>query len=104
MNTIQEKKYEIYLKVLSCISGYITHNLKRLYLDIDIIKEEALITAYYNKIPNELELELLDDIETNSISKIENIIFNQSIWFLSQEIRADEYKYHDFLLFSFYEE
>ncbi|MDY3315910.1 hypothetical protein PG630_01110 [Riemerella anatipestifer] len=102
--TEKEKKYEVYLNAVCFVAGYVTKNLRRLYLDVDLIGKSAQIIAFYDTLPTDIDLELLDDIETNSISRSPDIIFNQSKWFLFKQIRKDEYKYHDFLLFSFYEE
>jgi hypothetical protein len=103
MKTNNKIKYDVYLNVICFIARYVTPNLKRLYLDVNVEKELAQITAFYVNKPTELELELLDDIETNSISRSPNIIFEQSKWLLVKDLNEDEYKRHDFLLFSFYE-
>jgi hypothetical protein len=103
METENKIKYDVYLNVICFVARYITPNLKRLYLDVNRKNELAQITAFYSKKPTELELELLDDIETNSISRSPNIIFEQSNWKLISDLKEDENKRHDFLLFSFYE-
>lgn len=103
MKSQNEIKHAIYLNVVCFIANYVTYNLKRLYLDVDLVNEVAKLTAYYENEPTELELELLDDIETNSISRSPNILFDKSSWYLTINLKDDEYRHHDFLLFSFYE-
>lgn len=83
----KEKKYEVYLNAICFVAGYITKNLSRLYLDINLDKKTAQITAFYNTLPTDLDLELLDDIETNSISRSPDIIFDQSKWFLVKDLK-----------------
>lgn len=96
----EENKFNLYLTVLRFLPFKITINLKRLYLDFDTNNIRMLITAFYEDNPSELELELLDDIVTNSNAHIPN-------YFIGQKHRLiKEYDFnekHDFLLFAFYE-
>ena len=96
----EENKFGLYLTVLRFLPFKITFNLKKLFLDFDISYHKMTITAFYADNPSELELELLDDIVTNSNAHIPNY-FIDSINRLMKDYDSNEK--HDFLLFSFYE-
>lgn len=67
---IEEQKFALYLTVLRFLPFKITQNLQRIYLRIDEVNLELKLTAYYLNEPSELELELFDDIITNSNAHI----------------------------------
>lgn len=100
---LQEKKFGLYLTVLRFLSFKITENLRRIYLDIDFEADKMLLTAFYRNPPSELELELLDDIVTNSDAHIPDI-FVYSCAKLIDELHDNENRMHDFVVFSFYYE
>ena len=97
----KEKKFEIYLTVLRFIVYKVTENLKQIYLDIDLGNKEVNITAYYKKNPSMLELELLDDICTNSKAHIPDFIVNYEY---KLAVKHNIFDKHDFIVFSVYEE
>ena len=66
----EQKKFELYTAVLRYLVSKITDNLKRIYMDVDLKGNRVLLTAYYLNTPSELELELLNDIVTNSNAHI----------------------------------
>lgn len=98
---LEKKKFEIYLTVLRFLVYKITANLKQLYLDINLENNIIIITAYYENPPSDLDIELLDDICTNSKAHIPNFIVRFS-YKLANEYTPDEK--HDFIIFSLYEE
>lgn len=100
---IEEKKFGYYLTVLRFLNFKITENLRRIYLDFDLNENKMLLTIFYRTYPSELELELLDDIETNSKAHIPDFFIESNIK-LFQEIDNDEYKKHEFTVFAFYYE
>lgn len=95
----EENKFNLYLTVLRFLPFKITTNLKRLYLDFST-NNKMIVTAIYADKPTELELELLDDIVTNSNAHIPNHFIEQK-HLLIREYDSEEK--HDFLLFAFYE-
>ena len=99
--TEDQKKFQVYLTVLRFLAHKITTNYKRLYLDVNESLKKVFITAYLNDKPSELELELLDDIESNSDAHLPNHAVYTDITIIKDE---PKYKKHDFLLFAFYEE
>jgi hypothetical protein len=100
---LQEKKFSLYLTVLRFLSFKITENLRRIYLDIDYDADKILLTAFYRISPSELELELLDDIVTDSNAHIPDL-FVYSCVKLTAELDDNEYRMHDFTVFAFYYE
>jgi hypothetical protein len=100
---IEEKKFSLYLTVLRFLTYKVTENLKRIYLDFDINSQTMLLTAFYQNYPSELELELLDDIVTNSDAHIPDF-FIKSLVKLITEINENENREHDFVVFSVYHE
>ncbi|GAB2701028.1 hypothetical protein GCM10027037_27590 [Mucilaginibacter koreensis] len=99
--TIEEEKYHLSTKVYRQLAKKVTENLRFLYLDIDLIEGNMLITAFYRTAPNEIELELLDDIATNSNAPIANFYVDYTYKLMSEH---NENEVHDFLIFAFYDE
>lgn len=95
--TEEQKKFELYLIVLRFLVFKITGNLKRIYMDVNFKSNKILLTAYYLNEPSELELELLDDIVTNSNAHIPDL-FIESRAKLTQEHNKNEQ--HDFIVFA----
>jgi hypothetical protein len=100
---IEEKKFDLYLTVLRFLKFKVTENLKRIYLDFDMDSHKMLLTAFYQIYPSDLELELLDDIVTNSNAHIPDFFIESSIR-LVKELDDDENKKHDFIIFGVYYE
>jgi hypothetical protein len=98
---IEEKKFEIYLIVLRFLPFKITKNLQKIYVDISLVSGTVLLTAYYKDQPSELDIELLDDIETNSSAHIPDLSVDSIIKLVS-EYKKNEF--HDFTAFAVYEE
>ncbi len=99
--TKDERKFALYLTILRFIASKVTENLRRLYLDVDVDLCKIYLTAYYSCSPSELELELLDDIETNSQAHIPDFLV------YTEAKLVDDYsenEKHDFVVFAFYEE
>ncbi|MDR6942085.1 hypothetical protein [Mucilaginibacter pocheonensis] len=99
--TNEEKKFDLYLTVLRFLAFSITPNLRRIYLDIDLDLHKMYLTAYYSKTPSELELELLDDIETNSQAHIPDFLVYTEV---KVGYDYNENVKHDFVVFAVYEE
>ena len=97
------KKFELYSTVLRFLTFKVTENLRRIYLDFDMEDHAILLTAFYQKRPSALELELLDDIVTNSKAHIPDFYVVPFVK-LVDELSDDEYKKHEFLVFAFYYE
>ncbi len=100
---IEVKKFDLYSTVLRFLVFKVTENLKRIYLDFDMESHKMILTAFYQIPPSELELELLDDIVTNSDAHIPDF-FVESYVKLVDQLTDDEYKKHEFVLFSVYNE
>jgi len=98
--TNEQKKFDLYLTVLRFLGFKITDNLRRIYLDIDLKSNNILLTAFYLNDPSELELELLDDIITNSNAHIPNLVVESKIK-LIDNLKKNEI--HDFIVFAVYE-
>ncbi len=96
-----KQKFHIYTTVLRFLAFKITRNLQRIYLDIDVNTNELLLTAYYLEQPSELELELLDDIETNSDAHIPDYSVT-SVIRLTKDMVADER--HEYTIFAMFDE
>ncbi|MET3126933.1 hypothetical protein ABID42_002035 [Arcicella rosea] len=92
-----QKKFELYLTILRFLAFKITNNLKRIYMDIDLEANKILLTAYYSNEPSELELELLDDIITNSNAHIPNLFINSQVKLTKEHINNEQ---HDFIIFA----
>lgn len=102
MKEISEKeKFNIYLTVLRFLAFKITSNLKRIYLNFDLEASKILLTALYINSPTELEVELLDDIVTNSNAHIPDF-FVDSKYLLFQD--SDKEISYEFVVFATYDE
>jgi len=66
-------------------------------MDIDLKSNSILLTAYYLKQPSELELELLDDIVTNSNAHIPDLYVKCQAKLTREYNRNEE---HDFIVFA----
>ncbi len=95
---MKDKNFEIFLTILRFLGYKITNNLKKIYCDIK--GDKVLLTAYYKEKPSELELELLDDIETNSDAHLPHHIVESTVKLFSE---FDENKKHDYLIFATYD-
>lgn len=95
-----QMKFSLYLTVLRFLPFKITANLRRVYLDVVIETNQMLLTAFYKNRPSELDLELLDDIVTNSNAHIPDF-FVKSQFKLTEYI--DDEITHDFVLFAIHE-
>jgi peptidyl-tRNA hydrolase len=95
--TEEQKKFELYLVVLRFLVFKITDNLKRIYMDVNLKSNKILLTVYYLNDPTEQELELLDDIVTNSNANIPDL-FIESQTRLTKEHNKNEQ--HDFIVFA----
>jgi len=98
--TEAQSKFEIYLTVLRFIAFKVTDNLRRIYLDIDELNKKAILTAYYKSKPSELEIELLDDICTNSSAHLPEHSVDSLINYKNQNLTKLN---HEFVIFSVYE-
>lgn len=99
MENIDEQKFQIYLTILRFLPFKITTNLKRIYLDINFEERKATLTAFYLIHPSELELELLDDICTDSKAHLPELYVDSKVKLIKEHIN----KPHDFVVFSVYE-
>lgn len=96
MNEAQ-KKFDLYLTVLRFLVFKVTSNLKRIYMDVSLNSNEILLTAYYLNPPSELEMELLDDIVTNSSAHIPDLNVVSHVKLI--EGHKDN-EMHDFVVFA----
>jgi peptidyl-tRNA hydrolase len=99
--TEEQKRFGLYQVVLRFLVFKITDNLKRIYMDIDLKSNKIQLTAYYLNNPTELELELLDDVVTNSNAHIPDLFIKSQVK-LTKEHRKNEQ--HDFIVFAVYDE
>lgn len=99
--SIETKKFELYSTVLRFLAYKVTPNLRKIFLDIYIEEDKVLLTAVYEKPPSELELELLDDIETNSDAHMPDF-FVDSTYRLVKDSHNNVK--HEFTVFAVYEE
>jgi hypothetical protein len=99
--TENERKFSLYSIALRFLVYKITNNLRRIYLDVDLKSSKMLFTAVYFNKPSELELELLDDIVTNTNAHIPDLFVEYNVK-LSKEFLEEEK--HDFLVFAVYED
>ena len=95
--TEEQKKFELYLIVLRFLVFKVTNNLKRIYMDINLKSNKILLTAYYSNEPSELELELLDDIVTNSNAHISDLFIESHIKLTQEHVKNEQ---HDFIVFA----
>ncbi|WEK34278.1 MAG: hypothetical protein P0Y53_17465 [Candidatus Pseudobacter hemicellulosilyticus] len=98
--TENEKKFSLYLVVLRFLVYKVTSNLNRIYLDVDLPLKKMVLTAFYNEDPSELELELFDDIVTNSNAHIPDFYINSEIQLRKH---LDSNAKYDFIIFATYE-
>ncbi len=92
-----EEKFSLYLTVLRFLVFKVTDNLVRIYMHIDAINNKIFLTAFYRKILSSIDIDLLDDIVTNSQAHIPK--FNvYSSYKLLKEYKKDEI--HDFVVFA----
>jgi len=102
MREIAEKeKFNIYLTILRFLAFKITSNLRRIYLNFSLEESKILLTALYLNVPTELEIELLDDIVTNSNAHIPNF-FVDSKYLLFQDFNKSIS--YEFVIFATYDE
>lgn len=94
-----EKKFSLYSIVLRHLVFKVTPNLQRIYLDIDLELNIMLLTAYYLSPPTELELELLDDIATNTNAPIPDFLVDYKVQLMSNYLENEK---HDFVVFAVY--
>lgn len=90
-------KFNLYLIVLRFLAFKITANLRRIYLDILLETNQMTLTAFYKNHLTELDLELLDDIVTNSNAHIPDF-FVKSQFYLMEDSKNSEV--HDFIIFA----
>lgn len=83
------------------MSYKVTNNLKRIYMDINFESNKILLIAYYLDNPSELELELLDDIVTNSNAHIPELFIESQVKLAKDYTPQEE---HDFTIFAVYDE
>ena len=96
--TADQQKFGLYLTVLRFLAYKVTNNLQQIYLDIDLPAHKMLLTAYYLNDPSELELELLDDLETDSNAHIPDMFVEKSVVKLVENYKEGEK--HDFTVFA----
>lgn len=97
--TEEQKKFGLYLIVLRFLVFKITNNLNRINLDIDLKKNKMLLTAFYLELPSELELELLDDIVTNSNAQVPDLFIESKVKLV---VDYDKNEKYDFIVFAVY--
>lgn len=97
---MNERKFQIYLTVLRFLVFKVTSNLKRIYLDIDFDNKKVILTAFYLCSPSELEIELFDDICTNSEAHLPDFYVEGKTQIIEEYNNED----HDFVIFSVYED
>lgn len=96
----EQIKFELYLTILRFLTFKITTNLIKAYMDVDLNANKILLTAYYLKSPSQLELELLDDIVTNSNAHIPDFFINSNVKLIQNHTLNEK---HDFIVHSFYD-
>lgn len=97
---MNERKFQVYLTVLRFLVFKVTDNLKRIYLDIDFENKKIILTAYYLGSPSELEIELFDDICTDSESHLPDVFVDGKTKLIEEYNNEN----HDFVIFSVYED
>lgn len=93
----EEKKFDLYRTVLRFLVFKITDNLKRIYLDFDLSINRMTLLAIYEDKPSEYELELFDDIVTNSNAHIPDLFVDQKYKLRSDIQRGEK---HEFIVFA----
>ncbi len=94
-------KFELYRTVLRFLAYKVTPNLRKIFLDVYMKERKVFLTAIYEQTPSDLELELLDDIETNSDAHMPDF-FVDSTYKLSKDYHIGES--HEFIVFAVYED
>lgn len=97
---MSERKFQIYLTILRFLVFKVTNNLKRIYLDIDFGTKKVILTAFYLDSPSELEVELFDDICTDSEAHLPDLYVDGKVQLIEEHSNED----HDFVIFSVYED
>jgi hypothetical protein len=77
--TTAQQKFALCQTVQRFLPYKITGNLRRIYLDFDLEAGRLLLTAVYAQRPTELELELFDDIVTNSNAHVPDFYIDQTV-------------------------
>lgn len=95
--SIEETKFDLYRTVLRFLAFKITDNLKRIYLDFDLDNHLMTLTAIYENEPSEYELELFDDIVTNSHAHIPYVYLEKEYKLRSDIQRGEK---HEFVIFA----
>jgi hypothetical protein len=95
------KGYELSGIVYRYLAKKVTENLRMIYLDIDFEEHRMLLTAFYQTEPTDIELELFDDIVTDSNAPIPDYFIDKCVK-LTKEHNEDEN--HDYLIFAFFDE
>ncbi|WP_342644704.1 hypothetical protein [Mucilaginibacter sp. CSA2-8R] len=98
--TIEERKYDLSTQVYRQLVKNITENMRFLYLDIDMEEHDMMLTAYFATEPTEVELELLDDIATNSSAPLPDFSVSYNYKLTSEH---QENEKHDYLIFAYYD-
>lgn len=93
-------EFQIYTTILRFLPFKITSNLVRIYLNIELDKNKVILTSFYHSSPTELEIELFDDICTNSKAHLPNLIVEGKVKTVDEFNDNDKY---DFVVFSIYE-
>lgn len=93
----EQRKFELYMTVLRFLLFKITNNLKRIYMDVNLKSNKIILTAYYLNNPTELELELLDDVVTNSNAHIPNLFIESQVKLAKEHNKNEQ---HDFIVFA----
>ncbi len=98
--TIEEKKYHLSTQVYRQLAYNITENMRFLYLDIDMKEHDMMLTAYFRTEPTEVELELLDDIATDSSAPLPDFTVSYIYKLTSQH---QENEKHEYTIFAYYD-
>jgi len=94
------EKFALYTTVLRFLVHKVSPNLWRIYMDIYPADQGIELTAFYREPPDELELELLDDIVTNSKAHIPHL-YVKGLSKLKETYVSSEK--HDFIVFAVHE-
>ena len=90
--------------VLRFLVYKITPNLYRIYFDSDTNSHEIKLTAIYYNPPSEVELELLDDIVTNSMAHLPYDTVEAEHKLIKDFDKDEKHDYVVFAMFEPYEE
>jgi hypothetical protein len=99
--TDSEKKFQLYLTILRFLPFKITANFRRIYVDINLASSRVALTAYFNDYPSELDLELFDDIVTDSNAHLPDFFVEKNIQISKSSALLAK---HEFLAFAVYEQ